>query len=154
MTHASNSFHSLSALGTSPLNATKSLASSIPGAQQHEQLVKQTQKWVAQTFYGTLLKQVRQSPFRSKLMDGGRGGEAYGSMYDQQMAEHMSRGVGMKLVNSIVRKIEAKQAYQKQAAKAAKRDGKLLSPARDGTGNESDSTNTSRSSHVAANLRA
>jgi Rod binding domain-containing protein len=144
MTHAANTFHSLSASGRSPLNATKSLVGAIPGAAQHKQLVKQTQKWVAQTFYGTLLKQVRKSPFRSKIMDGGRGGEAFGSMYDEQMAERMSRGVGSKLVNSIVRKIEAKQAYQKAAAKSAAKDGKLLSPAKD----------TNRSSHVAANLRA
>src|ERR1700744_2780208 len=121
MTHASNSFHSIVAPGTSPLNTAKSPAASIPSAEQHKKLVKQTQKWVAQTFYGTLLKQMRQSPFRSKLMDGGHGGEAYGSLYDQQLAEHMTRGVGMKLVNSIVKKIEAKQAYQKQAAKSAKK---------------------------------
>ena len=144
MTHASNAFHSIAAPGKSELNATKSLVSAIPGAQQHEKLVKQTQKWVAQTFFGTLLKQVRQSPFKSKLMDGGHAGEAYGSMYDERMAEHMASGVGMKLVNSIVRKIEARQAYQKEAAKSAKKDGKLLSPAKD----------NNRSAHVPANLRA
>jgi Rod binding domain-containing protein len=139
MTHPPT-FPSMSPPGTSPLTAT-SLSSAIPSAAQHDKLIKQTQKWVAQTFYGTLLKQVRQSPFRSKLMDGGRGGEAYGALYDEQLAEHMTRGVGMKLVNSIVRKIEAKQAYQKDAAKNATKDGK--SP-----------PTSNRSNHVAANLRA
>lgn len=80
---------------------------------QHEKILQQAQKWVAQTFYGTLLKQVRQSPFHSKLFEGGRGGEAFQSMYDQKLAEHMARSTGKKLVNSIARKIEAKQAYGK-----------------------------------------
>src|SRR5579864_715230 len=106
MTHASNALRSSTPLGVSALNAK-----AAPG--QHDQLVKQAQKWVAQTFYGTLLKQVRQSPFHSKLFDGGRGGQAWGSMYDQQLAEHMARSSGQKLVTDIVRRIEAKRAYDK-----------------------------------------
>src|ERR1700677_4317839 len=31
--------------------------------QEHEELVKQTQKWVSQTFYGELMKQMHNSPF-------------------------------------------------------------------------------------------
>jgi Rod binding domain-containing protein len=81
---------------------------------QHDQMVEQTRTWVAQTFFGTLLKQMRNSPFKSELFSGGRGGEAYGGMYDQHLAEHMARGAGSKLVNSIVRRLEAQQAYRKQ----------------------------------------
>jgi len=80
----------------------------------HDALVKQTQIWVSQTFFGALLKQMRESPFRSELMDGGRGGQAFGSMFDQHLADRMARGSGKKLVNAIVRKIEAKKAYEKQ----------------------------------------
>lgn len=81
--------------------------------QQHAQLVKQTQKWVAQTFFGTLLKQMRDDPFKSEVFDGGRGGEAFGALYDQELADHMSRASGTKLVNSLVRKMEASKAYGK-----------------------------------------
>ena len=35
-------------------------------------------------------------------------------MYDQRLIEHMSRGAGNKLVNAIVRKLEAATAYGKQ----------------------------------------
>jgi Rod binding domain-containing protein len=77
-----------------------------PAESQHEQLVKQTQKWVAQAFYGTMLKQMRDDPFRSDLFDGGRGGKAFGAMYDQELASRMARGAGSKLVNSIVKHIE------------------------------------------------
>lgn len=81
---------------------------------RHEQLVKETQKWVAQAFYGTILKQMRDSPFRSDLFDGGRGGQAFGAMYDQELAERMSRGAGSKLVNTIVRHIEARSGQVQQ----------------------------------------
>ena len=74
---------------------------------EHDKLVATARKWVAQTFFGTLLKQARSSAFHSKLFEGGRGGEAFGSLYDQQMADHLARGVGSKLVESIARKIEA-----------------------------------------------
>ncbi len=78
-------------------------------------LVETTQKWVSQTFFGTLLKQMRDSPFRSELFDGGRGGQAFGAMHDQQLAERMGRSVGTKLVRAIVRRIEAKKAYEQAA---------------------------------------
>src|SRR4051794_35994404 len=81
-----------------------------PAQSQHQQLVGQTQKWVAQTFYGTLLKQMGDSPFKSELFSGGRGGETFSSLYHQQLADRMARGAGTKLVHSIVKSIEAKQA--------------------------------------------
>lgn len=85
-----------------------------PAATQHDQVVGQAQKWVAQTFFGTLLKQMENSPFKSDLFSGGRGGQAFSSLYHQQLAEHMARGAGDKLVRTIVRRIEATSAYRKQ----------------------------------------
>ena len=91
-----------------------------PAPTQHERIQKQTEKWVAQTFFGTLLKQMDDSPFKSELFSGGRGGQAFSSLYHQQLADRVARGAGRKLVNTIVRRIEAKQAYQKQQAAGAK----------------------------------
>jgi Rod binding domain-containing protein len=73
---------------------------------KHEAITEQVEKWVATSFYGTLMKQVRNSPFKDELFSGGRGGEAFGGLYDQQMSDHMARGVGKKLVQSIVKGIE------------------------------------------------
>jgi Rod binding domain-containing protein len=81
---------------------------------QHEQLVKQTQKWVSQAFFGTMLKQMREDPFRSEMFDGGRGGQAFGAMYDQELASRMARGAGSKLVNTIVKHIEARSGQVQQ----------------------------------------
>ncbi|HZZ43230.1 MAG TPA: rod-binding protein [Tepidisphaeraceae bacterium] len=80
----------------------------------HAQLVAQTQKWVAQTFYGTILKQMHNSPFKSEIFDGGRGGEAFSGLMDQHLAERMAKGGNNKLVKTIVRRIEARAAYAKQ----------------------------------------
>src|SRR5580693_7996842 len=78
----------------------------------HDPLTKQAQKLVANTFYGTLMKQARNDPFKSDLMDGGRGGEAFGEMLDQHLADHMSRSTGSKLVHTLVNKLKANKAYQ------------------------------------------
>jgi Rod binding domain-containing protein len=88
---------------------------------RHAQLVKQTEKWVSQTFFGTLLKQMRENPFKSDLFSGGQGGQAFGALYDQQLADHMSKGAGGKLVDAIVRKIEGDKAYRKTALSKMKR---------------------------------
>jgi hypothetical protein len=53
----------------------------------------------------------------------------------------MARGAGTKLVNSIVKRIEAKHAYQKTAGKK-------------GEAKRSPSPATQRSGYVPANLRA
>jgi Rod binding domain-containing protein len=89
------------------------------GNPEHDKLVKQTQKWVSQTFYGEMLKQMRNSPFKDKTFDGGEGGQTFNSMFDQNLADKMSTGAGSKLVDSIVDKIEAgKNANKTQATKA------------------------------------
>ncbi len=109
-------------------------------AHDREQLVRSTQQWVAQTFFGTLLKQMRESPFKSDLFEGGRGGQAFTSLYDQKLVEQMARGAGNKLVNAVVhqieknmRKAEAGAAYDKQtgaAAGEAKQVGRAVEAAR------------------------
>lgn len=83
---------------------------------EHERLVDQAQKWVAQTFYGTVLKQMHDSPFKSDIFSGGRGGQAFSSLYDQHLTERMARASGNKLVDGIVRRVEARAAYARQAA--------------------------------------
>ena len=119
--------HNLKPLETSRVKPASQLrpgntrADLTPLPSQHDGLRKQAEIFVASAFFGTLMKQMRESPFKSELFSGGRGGQAFGSLYDQQMSERMSRGAGSKLVNSIVRKIEASAAYRKQSASTAKK---------------------------------
>ena len=115
MKHAAIHSHASHATGIHPLKGFAGGAATrlnqVAAPTQDDQLHTQVQKWVSQTFFGTLLKQMRNSPFKSKLLEGGRGGEAFQSMYDQRLADHMARGAGHKLVDSIVRKIQARKAY-------------------------------------------
>ena len=113
---------SQSAHGMRPVT---SLVRSQPS--EHEKLVAQSQKWVAQSFYGTLLKQARESPFHSDKFEGGRGGQAFGPLLDQHLAEHMARGAGRKLTEAIARKIEAKRAYAR--AGSGKKTGSIQNKA-------------------------
>jgi Rod binding domain-containing protein len=82
--------------------------------QQQDQVQSLAEKWVAQTFYGTLLKQMRESPFRSEIFDGGRGGQAFGALFDQHIAERLSHGAGGKLTRALAHRMQAKSAYAKQ----------------------------------------
>ena len=90
---------------------------------KHDQLVQQTRKWVAIAFFEPMLKEMRKSPFHSDLMDGGQGGQAFQGMYDERLSEKMASGASDTLVNSIVRKIEAKKAYEKQSNSSVRTDG-------------------------------
>ena len=120
---AAAAFHS--GVGRSPLEPLTKL-DFIPGTREaashqtrHEQITEQAQKWVAQTFFGTLLKQMRNSPFKSELFSGGRGGEVFGSLFDQEIADRMASAAGSKLVRSVVRQLEANQAYTNASSSAA-----------------------------------
>ena len=122
------------ALRPAPLGDAGRFATEPKG--QHDQLVDQTRTWVAQTFFGTLLKQMRDSPFKSDLFSGGSGGQAFSQLHDQHLAEHMARGAGSKLVNSIVRRIEASAAYRKQSVQDAGRADNRTPDNRNGTPRE------------------
>jgi Rod binding domain-containing protein len=84
-----------------------------PEAARHAQLEGFAQKWVAQTFFGAMLRQMRNSPFKSELFSGGHGGDAFQQLYDQHMAERMARGAGRSLAASIVRHIERQRGVKK-----------------------------------------
>jgi Rod binding domain-containing protein len=81
-----------------------------PKATQHQKLQKQAQRFVAQTFYGTLLKQMRESPFRDPRFDGGRGGQAFNEMLDAHLSERMAGGTNNQLVHSIAQKLDLQRA--------------------------------------------
>jgi Rod binding domain-containing protein len=88
---------------------------SVPGARKGPAKSKESEteatarKWVAQTFYGTLFKQMRSSPFKSDLFDGGRGGQAFAPMLDQHLVDRMSRGSDRKLTNAIAKRLLGKR---------------------------------------------
>src|SRR5437899_993984 len=88
-------------------NVLNNLAAGTSAVPQHAALTRQAEKWVSQTFFGTLLKQMHESPFKSQMFNGGHGGEAFQPLMDQHLADRMARRAsGKKLVGSIVQHIE------------------------------------------------
>lgn len=76
---------------------------------------QKVQEFVSQTFIGTLLKQVRDSPFKSDLFSGGSGGQAYQSLYDQQVVNQVAPGLGGRLVDVLERQFTRSPAHRLQS---------------------------------------
>lgn len=93
-----------------------------PGDAHQQKLLDLSQRWVAQTFFGTLLRQMRNSPFKSDLFSGGRGGEVFQEMHDQHLAQRMAQGAGRGLATSIVKHLE-RAKRRSQSDEATKRPG-------------------------------
>ncbi len=89
-----------------PLTQTDFIPGAQPLADEHQTIRRHAERLVAQTFFGTLLKQMHESPFKSELFSGGRGGQAFSPLMDQQLAERMARGAGGKLSEQIARQVE------------------------------------------------
>lgn len=68
------------------------------------------ERFVAQTFFTPMFKMMRASPFKSELLSGGRGGEAFTAMLDGVLAERMGRGAGGALVEAIVNRLDPQGA--------------------------------------------
>jgi hypothetical protein len=82
----------------------------VPGqraspAEHQDKVTETAQRWVAQTFYGTLMRQMRNSPFKSELFEGGRGGQAFAPLLDQRLIDSMSKGTANRLTGAIARKL-------------------------------------------------
>lgn len=73
-----------------------------------EQLRPVAREFVAQTFFLPLMRQVRETAFTSetsKMLNGGRGGDAFRSMLDEVRARNLANGPGSDLAEAIVRKL-------------------------------------------------
>jgi hypothetical protein len=55
-------------------------------------------------FIGSMLKQMRDSPFKSEMFNGGKGGEAFQGMMDQHLAENAGGKVAKSLVDAMVKR--------------------------------------------------
>jgi hypothetical protein len=83
----------------------KSLSSSTPG--QHSQqaaLRKQVDEFVGITFYGTMMKAMRNSTIKGKYGHGGRGEEVFQSQLDFELASRMGRSQHNSLNEAVYRR--------------------------------------------------
>lgn len=102
-----NRINSADAAGRPLLNALNQVVGSRPAvANDKSALERSASQVVAQTFFGTLLKQMQNSPFKSEMFSGGRGGQAFGSMFNDHLALRMARGSEGKLTRALVKRYE------------------------------------------------
>ncbi len=106
---------------------------SVPGVRksaksQEDKVNAMARKWVAQTFYGTLFKQMRDSPFKSHIFDGGRGGQAFAPMLDQHLVDHMGKSSSKRLTGAIARKMMGKQGGGAAAMSHRSLRGSITAP--------------------------
>ena len=66
-------------------------------------LEKTSATLVNQFFMGSMLKQMRESPFKNDMFTGGKGGDAYAGLFDQRIAEHSGNRIAKSLVKSMVK---------------------------------------------------
>ncbi len=90
-----------------------------PAITPEQILQKNVEKLVGQTFFGTLMKQMHESPFKSDLFSGGRGEKAFQPLFDSYMTERMTRGAGAKIVRPAVKRLQknARAAYERHQTK-------------------------------------
>jgi len=80
-----------------------------------------------------MLKQMRNSPFKSDMLDGGRGGQVFQGQMDQKLAERMAAShAGDRLVQSMVRRLEPKELYEAVRAHKLAQRNKLTSASKSG----------------------
>lgn len=94
-----------------PLNDLDFMPGTTQAEAQQDEVQRQAQRWVSQTFVATILKQSRNSPFKSDLFSGGRGGEAFSPLMDQHLADRVAPAIAGRLARQIAGSIAAKRAY-------------------------------------------
>jgi Rod binding domain-containing protein len=70
------------------------------------ELREKVQEWVSQAFVGEMLKQARNSPFKSEVFSGGKAGDTYQQMYDQHVVQQVAPAMSGGLVDSLVRRLD------------------------------------------------
>lgn len=83
----------MNAVQSANLIASPARAANRQGRAQQElrRLRATTEKLVGATFYGTLLRQMRESKLKTGLMDGGRGEEVFSAQLHAIYAERMGQ---------------------------------------------------------------
>lgn len=85
-----------------------------PEPTRDSEIRQKAQIIVNQFFVGTMLKQMRQSPFKDEMFSGGKGGQAYQGMFDRQIAERAGNRIAKTLVDSLVKSYRKHGADPKQ----------------------------------------
>ena len=98
------------------LENTNSIAGTVARDQARKSLRTAANELVGEVFYGTLLRQMRQSPLKGKYGHGGRGEEVFQAQLDTELASRAGKASGASIADAVVdrfeRNAEAAAAYR------------------------------------------
>ncbi len=75
----------------------------------HDEAQKAAQQIVGYALYMPMLKQMRNDPFKSDLMHGGFGEDAFANQFDQLIADRLAERSNHGLADAMVRRMTAAQ---------------------------------------------
>jgi Rod binding domain-containing protein len=84
--------------------AAQSIGASTAGRQAEMKLRGAADRLVGSVFYGTLLRQMRNSSLKGEYGHGGRGEEVFAAQLDHYLAQEAGRARGTPLSDAIVRR--------------------------------------------------
>ena len=94
MTSISNQLPAASSQALGTATSSKALARQVANAQKGhsaEEVREHFTQFVGETFYGQMLKSMRQTVGKPAYFDGGRGEEVFRGQLDQQMAQELAK---------------------------------------------------------------
>lgn len=94
----------------SAITAAKSTANAEPESPEDAKLRATAETLVNQMFMGSMLKQMRSSPFKDDTMSGGKAGDAYAGLFDQNLSAKAGGGMGKGLVDVMVKHLKGNHA--------------------------------------------
>jgi Rod binding domain-containing protein len=89
---------------------------------KNDELRKRIGEMVGMTFFGTLMKAMRESTMKGPFGHGGRGEEVFGGQLDQMLAQEMGKATRFDLKEVIYRQL-SRQSKQAAAASENKAKG-------------------------------
>ena len=80
-----------------------------PIEQDLQNVRRATGQIVGSVFYGSMFRSMRESPFKSSLVDGGRGEEVFAAQLHEQLAERLGERTGQDLGDALYQRLEHQQ---------------------------------------------
>ncbi|HUW59340.1 MAG TPA: rod-binding protein [Planctomycetota bacterium] len=99
-------------LAVSPPRQAYALDETVASGQ--DDLEKQVGRFVSGTFFGMMLKAMRDTVSEDGLMSGGRGEHVFRGMFDMELTERFSESSNFPLIEAAVRQLSGRAVYRKQ----------------------------------------
>lgn len=99
--------------------AKRTTADAGPESPEDAKLRATAETLVNQFFMGSMLKQMRSSPFKDSTFSGGKAGDAYAGLFDQHLSAKAGGGMGKGLVDVMVKHLKGARGQPMNGVTAA-----------------------------------